>query len=194
MKLGALASFAFVASITPGPNNVMLWASGLNFGMRRTIPHLAGVSIGFASLLLATALGIGAMFQSQPWLSPTLRVVGSAYLIYLAWRIATSGGTQAQDAGRPLSFLEAATFQYVNPKAWVMGITAAGSFIPPDAPLLGSALAMGALFWIVNLPCISSWALGGTMIGNLLTTDRTRRPINIALGLLLVATVFLINA
>ncbi len=193
MKLGALATFAFVASITPGPNNVMLWASGLNFGLRRTIPHIAGVSIGFASLLLATALGIGSVFQSQPWLSPTLRIIGSGYLLYLAWRIATAGKTAAAAAGRPLSFFEAATFQYVNPKAWVMGITAAGSFIPADAHLVGSALLMGSVFWAINLPCIATWAAGGTMVGNLISDDRRRRIINGALGLLLVGTVYLIN-
>ncbi len=193
MKLGALATFAFVASITPGPNNVMLWASGLNYGLRRTIPHLAGVSIGFASLLLATAFGVGAVFQSQPWLSPALRFAGSGYLLYLAWRIATAGRAESAETDRPLSFLEAATFQYVNPKAWVMGITAAGTFIPADTPLVGSALAMGAIFWVVNLPCISTWAVGGTVVGNLLTHDRWRRPINMTLGLLLVATVYLLN-
>ena len=193
MQLGALATFAFVASITPGPNNVMLWASGLNYGFRRTVPHLAGVSIGFVSLLLASALGVGAAFQSQPWLSPTLRVVGSTYLLYLAWRIATAGRTEAAEISRPLSFVEAAAFQYVNPKAWVMGVTAAGSFIPTDAPLAGSALLLGLVFWLVNLPCIASWAVGGTVMGGMLSDDTRRRQVNIALGLLLVATVYLIN-
>lgn len=193
MNVGALAMFAFVASITPGPNNVMLWASGLNHGLRRTVPHLTGVSVGFVSLLLATSLGVGAAFERFPWLSPALRVAGSAYLLYLAWRVATAGGTSQVTSGKPFSFLEAAAFQYVNPKAWVMGITAAGTFIPAGSPLTESALVLVAVFWAVNLPCITSWAVGGTAMGRLLQNERRRRQVNLMLGLLLVATVVAIN-
>lgn len=193
MSYGALATFAFVASITPGPNNVMLWASGLNYGFSRTIPHIAGISIGFMSLLVATGFGIGAVFERWPWVSPILRIVGSAYLLYLAYRVATAGRAERSDSSRPFSFGEAAVFQYVNPKAWVMGITAASSFIPAGAPLVPSVAGVVVVFGAVNLPCIMTWAAAGTAIGRVLSDDRRRRQINVVLGLLLVATVYLIN-
>ncbi len=194
MDVGALAVFAFVSSITPGPNNVMLWASGMNFGFRRTLPHLAGVNLGFVSLLGAVGAGLGAVFQTVSWLSPTLRVIGSAYLLYLAYRVATSGGAiEGEASSRPLSFLEAAAFQYVNPKAWVMGITAAGSFLDSDQSLAVGTASFALVFGIVNLPCICTWAAAGTGLGRLLTNDRRRRAINALLGALLVGTVYLIN-
>ena len=193
MNLGALAAFAFVASITPGPNNVMLWASGLNFGLRRTLPHMFGIAAGFMTLLLATALGIGALFQEWPWLSPALRIAGSAYLLYLAYRVATAGRTSEKNAGRPFSFFEAAAFQYLNPKAWVMGITAAGTFIPSGAPLVASALLLTAVFAVIAFPCITVWAAGGTAMGRLFDDQKRRRQVNLVLALLLVATVVAIN-
>jgi threonine/homoserine/homoserine lactone efflux protein len=194
MSVGALAMFAFVSSITPGPNNVMLWASGLNFGFRRTLRHIAGVNIGFMSLLVATALGLGALFETVEWLAPGLRIAGSAYLLYLAYRVATAGRTEQRGTARPMTFLEAVAFQYVNPKAWVMGLTAAGAFLPGSGSLLAGAAVLAAVFGLVNLPCISAWAAAGTAIGRLLTNPRRRRIINGFLGLLLVATVYLINA
>lgn len=192
-NIGALALFAFVSSITPGPNNVMLWASGLNYGFRRTLPHMVGVTFGFFTLLVATALGLGALFERISWLSPTLRVLGSAYLLYLAYRIFNSGRAELQASARPMSFVEAAAFQYVNPKAWVMGITAVGSFLVPDQGLIVSAGLLGLVFSVINLPCVATWAAAGSAIGRLLTDDRRRRALNAALALLLVGTVYLIN-
>jgi threonine/homoserine/homoserine lactone efflux protein len=194
MNYGALATFAFVASITPGPNNVMLWASGLNYGFRRTLRHIAGVNLGFVSLLLATALGLGALFERIGWLSPALRLAGSAYLAYLAYRIATAGRAEAGTTSRPMTFVEAAAFQYVNPKAWVMGITAAGAFIDPGRGVFAAAGLMALVFGLVNLPCIMTWAAAGSAIGRLLTDERWRRALNIVLALLLVGTIYLINA
>ncbi len=193
MNVGALALFAFVSSITPGPNNVMLWASGINYGFRRTLPHMIGVTFGFLTLLLATALGLGALFQRVSWLSPTLRILGSAYLLYLAYRIFNAGRVQQHTSARPMSFVEAAAFQYVNPKAWVMGITAVGSFLVPDQNLLVSAGLLGLIFSAVNLPCVATWAAAGSAVGRLLTDDRRRQVVNAVLAMLLVGTVYLIN-
>jgi len=193
LNVPALAAFAFVSSITPGPNNVMLWASGLNFGFRRTLRHMIGVNIGFMSLLLATALGLGALFQRYEWLSPVLRLVGSGYLLYLAFRIATAGRAQARSGSRPMTFFEAVAFQYVNPKAWVMGVTAAGTFLAPGTSVLTGAGLFVATFGAINLPCIASWVAAGSAIGRILTDDRRRRFVNGLLGLLLVGTVYLIN-
>jgi threonine/homoserine/homoserine lactone efflux protein len=185
--------FAFVSSITPGPNNVMLWASGLNFGFRRTVRHIAGVNLGFVSLLMATALGLGVLFREVGWLSPTLRILGSVYLVYLAYRISTAGQTQGASSARPMNFVEAVAFQYVNPKAWVMGITAAGAFLPTDAGTGRSTFVFGLVFGLVNLPCIVAWAAAGSTIGRFLENDRTRRVINLVLAGLLLFTVYLIN-
>lgn len=193
MSVGALALFAFVSSITPGPNNLMLWSSGMNFGIRGTARHLMGVNLGFSSLLLVTAVGVGSLFQRWPWLDLTLRFAGSAYLLYLAWRIARSGKASQKHTPKPLSFWEAVAFQYVNPKAWVMGITAAGSFLPENSSVVAGALFLTLIFGIVNLPCVGTWVVAGTGIGKLLTDDRSRRIVNGILAVLLVGTVFLIN-
>lgn len=193
MDVAAIALFGFVASITPGPNNVMLWASGLNYGFRRTIPHLVGISIGFMSLLLATGFGLGTLFLRWEWMSVVLRILGSIYLLYLAYRVATAASAETADTARPFTFWEAAAFQYLNPKAWVMTVTASGSFLPPELPLARSVLIMTATFGAVNIPSIVVWAGGGTVMGQFLSNDRARRIVNAILALLLVWTVWLIN-
>ncbi len=194
MNLGALIIFAFVSSITPGPNNIMLWGSGMNFGFPRSIPHLAGINIGFASLILVTNLGLGTIFLRFPVISLALRIIGSAYLLYLAFKVATAGRVvEGETASTPMTFAQAAAFQYVNPKAWIMAATAASAFLPESQPLLVGAIYITAVFSVVNIPCISTWALAGSGIGRLLTNDRRRQMVNAVLGLLLVGTVVLIN-
>jgi threonine/homoserine/homoserine lactone efflux protein len=126
-------------------------------------------------------------------MSVALRILGSAYLLYLAYRVATAGNAEKAETSKPFTFWEAAAFQYVNPKAWVMTVTAAGSFLRPEEPLVRSVLLMTTVFGAVNLPSIIVWAGGGTMMGRLLSDDRTRRVVNGILGLLLVWTVWLIN-
>ena len=189
----AIVTFAFVSSVTPGPNNLMLWASGMNYGFRRTLPHMIGVNLGFMSLLAASALGLGALIQSVPWISPLLRIVGSLYLIYLAYRVATAGEAKEGTASKPFTFWEAAAFQYVNPKAWVMGLTAASTFVPTSLPLVRSSLLMVGTFGLVNLPSITAWAAGGTAMNRFMTNDKRRRIVNGILGVLLIYTVYLIN-
>ena len=116
--LGPLAMFALVSSITPGPNNVMLAASGLNFGFRRSMPHLLGVNLGFTLMIFLVGVGLGSVFQQVPQLYTVLKYVGAAYLLYLAWKIANSGGMEdGAVSGKPMTFLQAAAFQWVNPKA-----------------------------------------------------------------------------
>tara|TARA_Y100001933_G_scaffold245348_1_gene276059 strand:- start:2558 stop:3175 length:618 start_codon:yes stop_codon:yes gene_type:complete len=170
----ALASFIFVASITPGPNNLMLAASGVGFGLRRTVPHMLGVCAGFAVLVLTCGLGVGALIMQSPTAATALKVAGSGYLVFLAWTLrgnAVGAGSADADAGRaagrparPMSFAAAAAFQFANPKAWLMGVTAASAFLPA----LGGdwrALALLCLVaTLVNAPCITSWALLGSTI------------------------------
>jgi threonine/homoserine/homoserine lactone efflux protein len=193
MDLLALSSLAFVGSITPGPNNVMLWASGLNHGLRRTLPHVFGIWIGFASLLLAVGVGLGAVVTGVPAVGWLLRLAGSAYLLYLAYRVATSapagrGGSEHP----PLTLWQAAAFQYANPKAWVLGITAA-AIANLEPGRLGASVALYVgVFAAINLPCILVWAGAGTAVGRILASERRLIIINRALGLLLAASVVLI--
>jgi threonine/homoserine/homoserine lactone efflux protein len=175
-SLLALASFIFVGSITPGPNNLMLAASGVGFGLKRTIPHMLGVCVGFFVLVLACGLGIGALLMQTPTAATALKVAGSGYLVYLAWMLrgnfaAEAGGTRT----RPMSFSAAVAFQFANPKAWLMGVTAASAFLPS---LGGDWAALGLLCLVVctvNFPCITSWAVLGSTIRSRLNDPRWQR-------------------
>ncbi|KXF76866.1 lysine transporter LysE [Paramesorhizobium deserti] len=186
-----LVVFAFVTSITPGPNNLMLLASGVNFGFRRTIPHMLGIGIGFLTLLLGVGLGLGAVLETVPALYTALKFAGGAYLVYLAWKIATSrsvGGEAVADA-RPMRFIEAAAFQWVNPKAWVMAVTAMATYTSHESYLL-TVLLVGLAFAFVNLPCVSSWAGFGMLLRNWLSDPVRLKWFNITMAILLVASLW----
>ncbi len=187
----ALLAYAFVTSITPGPNNLMLLASGVNFGFIRTIPHMLGVGIGFFVMLLAVGFGLGAVFTAFPALHLVLKVLGSAYLVYLAWRIATTRSLAKEGkAGTiPMTFLEAAAFQWVNPKAWVMALSAMAIYTNPDRPFL-SVWIVAVAFALVNLPSVSSWAGFGTALRGFLADPVRLKWFNIAMGALLVLTLW----
>lgn len=187
----ALASYAFVMSITPGPNNVMLTASGAAFGYRATLPHLLGISFGHAFQTTLVGLGLGLVFARYPLLHPGLQWLGFAYLVYLGWRLLWAGRVGHTQASQPLSFMEAAVFQFVNPKAWVMALTTVTLFLPADAPLLAACLAIAVVLVAVNFPCITVWALFGSGMRHLLTSDRRRRAFNLLMSVLLLATAFL---
>lgn len=187
----ALLAFAFVSSITPGPNNFMLLASGVNFGFRRSLPHMLGIGAGFVALLLAVGFGLGAVLTAYPQLHLALKIAGGAYLLYLAWRIAMSRSMSAREdeAARPMTFLEATAFQWVNPKAWVMALTAMAIYTSPEAPF-ATVILVAAAFGIVNLPCVSSWAAFGTALRGFLSDPRRLKWFNIAMGLLLAASLW----
>ena len=133
--LWALLGFTFATSVTPGPNNAMLTASGANFGFRRAVPHMLGIILGFPAMVLAIGLGLGTVFSALPWLHLALKYVGAAYMLYLAWRIATAERGKGAAAAKPISFFEAAGFQWVNPKAWIMGVGALAAYTVPEAPV-----------------------------------------------------------
>ncbi|MBI1777655.1 MAG: LysE family translocator [Proteobacteria bacterium] len=185
-----LAVYVFVMSITPGPNNVMVTASGAMFGYRRTIPHLLGVSIGCAVQTVMVTLGLGIVFQRYPSLHEFLAWAGTAYLIYLGWRIFASGfaAERSEERARPISFLEAVLFQFLNPKAWMIAITTATVFLPKDFGVLAGSAVIVLVLIVVNYPCISLWTLFGTAIGRYLTDAYRRRIFNGILALALVAT------
>jgi len=187
----ALLVYALVTSITPGPNNLMLLASGVNFGIVRTIPHMLGISIGFFVLLLAVGFGLGAVLTAVPALHTALKVAGAAYLLYLAWKIATSRslGNKGEAEVRPMRFIDAAAFQWVNPKAWVMAITAMAVYANAGHPFI-SVMLISAAFTIVNLPSVSIWAGFGTALRGFLSDPARLKWFNIAMGVLLAATLW----
>lgn len=193
----SLLLFTFVATVTPGPNNIMLTASGANFGYRRTIPHVLGIAFGFTFMCVVVAMGLGAIFERWPALLGVLKIVGSAYLLFLAWKIYRAGRVHlepmAADA-KPFSFMQAALFQWVNPKAWTMVLTALAAFSLPPPLHVWSAAAVVIAYFAVSFPSCSFWALLGQEIVKVLKSDRARMWFNSTLAGLTVASVALIYA
>jgi len=182
--------FALVTSITPGPNNTMLLASGVNFGFRRTMPHLFGISIGVAILMLCVGFGLGEAFRRMPVLYTILEIASVAYLLYLAWRIGTSGEVKAQGAKpRPMTLLEAAAFQWVNPKAWMMVLTAATT-IRLSADYGMNAAWMAVVFILIGFPCICLWAAFGLGLRRFLSNRRALRIFNVTMAVLLILSLY----
>lgn len=183
-----LAAFAFASSVTPGPNNMMLMASGANFGFRRTLPHMLGVALGFVAMAVLVGLGLMQVFARWPVLHDILTVVSVAYLLWLAWRIANAAPKAAEAGARPMTFLEAAAFQWVNPKAWTMALTAITVYAPDRS--LAALAAVAVIFGAINLPSVGSWAALGVLTRRALTTPARLRLFNRAMALLLVASLW----
>ncbi|MEM1077817.1 MAG: LysE family translocator [Pseudomonadota bacterium] len=184
----ALMAFAFVSSITPGPNNLMVLASGANFGIRRTVPHLLGISLGHAFMVLLLGLGLGQVFVTWPVFHDVLKVASVAYMAWLAWKIANAAAPKgAETEGRPFTFLQAAAFQWVNPKAWVMGVTAVTVYTAPGAGALG-ALLVAVAFCATNFPSVSIWAWMGTQVARWLSSPGRLRAFNWTMAVLLMAS------
>ncbi|MEX3789157.1 LysE family translocator [Paraburkholderia sp. BR14374] len=182
--------FALVTSITPGPNNTMLLASGVNFGFRRTLPHLSGISVGVVLLMLSVGVGLGEAFVHFPVLYTVLEVVSVAYLLYLAWKIGTSGELKLRNGERrPMRFHEAIAFQWVNPKAWMMVLTAATTIHLSNSFGM-NAVAMAAVFYVIGFPCICVWARFGTAMREVLSNPKRLRIFNVAMALLLVGSLY----
>ncbi|MFO2464434.1 LysE family translocator [Pseudomonas sp. 15FMM2] len=189
--LSAFALFAFVSSITPGPNNTMLLASGVNFGFRRSIPHAMGISVGFMVLVISVGLGLGEVFKALPWAYTALRYVGAAYLLYLAWKIATSSPMSDETEGKrsPMTFLGAAVFQWVNPKAWVMALGAITTYTPAQG-YFTNVLVIAAVFALINLPSVCVWAGFGSGLRSVLRNPRWLRLFNWSMAALLVLSLY----
>ena len=191
----AFALFAFVSSITPGPNNLMLLASGMNFGFRASVPHMLGISGGFFFLLLAVGFGLGEVFARQPMTYTAMKWAGAIYLVYLAWRIANAGAvadpgegtTKGAIKSTPLGFVGAALFQWVNPKAWVMAANTFSIYLSPASGWM-MGVAFSVLFAAINLPCVSCWTLFGSRLKRWLKNPRYARVFNIVMAVLLLAS------
>lgn len=189
IDIAALGTYAFVMSITPGPNNVMLTASGVAFGFMRTLPHMAGISLGFAAQAVLTVLGLGAVFSALPGLQTALAWVGAAYLGYLGWRLLGSGAVAAGNGtAQPLRAWEAAAFQFANPKAWVMAITTSVVFVPASADLRVALPLVFVVLVVVNFPCLCAWTAIGEAMRGWLADRRRRLAFNGVMAALLAAT------
>ena len=195
LNLLAIASFAFVTSVTPGPNNLMLLASGANFGFRRTLPHMLGISLGMALLLTCVLGGLGELFSRFPLLQVLLRIAGVGYLLWLSWKILQTPPRdlqQGNDEARPFSWWQAVLFQFVNPKAWIMAITAVSSFTLAGDAYWASGLALVLVFVVVNLPAIAVWAGFGTLMQQFLSTAARQIRFNRVMAVLTALTIVLI--
>jgi len=186
----ALAGFSLVTSVTPGPNNLMLLASGVNYGFRPTIPHMVGICAGFAFLLACVGLGLAQLLTSAPGLYTAIKYMGGAYLLYLAYGIAVSGPIKSGEAkGKPMTFVQAAAFQWVNPKAWVMAITAMTAYTSVEN-YKASVAIVTLVFAAINLPCVSIWCGFGTAMRGFLSDPVRLRTFNIFMALLLIISLW----
>ena len=186
----ALTLFAFVSSITPGPNNLMLMASGANFGFRRTLPHMLGVVIGFTLMIVLVGVGLVQVFDIYPISHQILKVVSVIYLLWLAWKIANAAPLEGdvQSEGTPITFIQAALFQWVNPKAWTMALTAISAYTPDQTLYYVSLVAL--VFGIVNLPSVSVWTVLGEQMARFLTSAARLRAFNWAMAGLLILSLY----
>ena len=183
-----LAMFAFVSSITPGPNNIMLTSSGILFGFVRSIPHMLGITFGFGVMLVLCAAGIGSLILAVPAIHVVLKTLGSAYLLYLAWQLRSMAFKASdQSSARPMSFLGAALFQFANPKAWVMAVTGASAFLPLVEPVWFAIALFCLVFCAINLPCVGIWAGTGAVLRRYLARPAWQR---VFCGVMVLLTVY----
>lgn len=189
--LSSLASLLFVTSITPGPNNILLMSSGMHFGVRRSLPLLSGMVLGFAVLLTACFVGVGAVFAYYPWLEPALAIACAFYLAHLAllqfWRPMTSGGTSAATR-TPLGFVEAALFQWVNPKVWAIALSATAVMSQTQLPKSTASLVLFMFSGAIGLPCFAVWAVFGSRLSGLIQKPRANLILRCCMAALLLAT------
>ena len=182
------ALFAVVTSFTPGPNNAMLLASGVNYGFRRTLPHILGITIGYAVMFAAVALGVGQIFAAEPKLYAALQIFSVIYMLWLAWKIATAGDANSASSREPLTFLQAALFQWINPKGVAIAIAAA-NFLKPESLAYDLPLML-ALILFVSLTSASTWTLFGQGVRGVLGSARRRQIFNWTMAALLVASLW----
>lgn len=192
VALYPLLSYSFINSLTPGPNNIMLAASGVNFGFRKSMPHFTGVYFGFLIMLTIVCLGLGQIFEYVPLLQPIMKYAGSVYLLYLAYRIARAGEITNVAVSKPLTFIEAALFQYINPKAWIIASTIPAAFSKGAGVTLVDTLYLVGGHAAVSFPAIILWVIMGTQLRRLLSSQKSRTAFNFAMAALLVGTVAMI--
>ena len=184
--------FAIATAFSPGPNNLMLLSSGLTFGYKKTIPHILGVMVGFPLMVIAVGLGVERVFELFPSLYDILKVFGLAYLLWMAWQIANFSGSMSKDdekRQKPFSFIQAAVFQWLNPKAWIMAITATTSFITSSTHLFVQIMIIAFVYLLVGLGSTNAWALGGLFLQRVISNERHVRVFNVSIAVLIVLSV-----
>ena len=188
--LTALLTFALVSTITPGPNNLMLMASGANFGFGRTLPHMSGILVGVLVMFVLVGIGLSQVFEAWPASFQVLKLMSVLYLVFLAWKIATAAGPGESAAadGKPLTFMQAALFQWVNPKVWVVALTAITVYSPSQN--LAAVLVVALVFSMITLPSVTLWTLLGQQMARLLTSNLRLRLFNGTMGALLIASLY----
>jgi len=186
----AMIGFGIVSTTTPGPNNFMLFASGLNYGFKRTIPHILGVSNGFGFLVLCVGLGLGQLLEVFPLAFTTIKIIGALYMVHLAWKIATSGPLEIDEAkSKPLTYLQAALFQWVNPKAWVMAVVIVSTYTNPTSYYTTLTIIV-VYFAIANTPMVCVWPGFGMALKQFLSDSKKFRIFNIAMATALLASLW----
>lgn len=188
-QLLALAGFSIASNFTPGPNNLMLMASGANFGLRRSIPHMLGVTLGFGAMVVVMGLGLAGLVLAFPQLMVVLKGLSVVYMLWLAWKIAHASAPEAGEiAGRPMTFVQAAGFQWVNPKAWAMALTANGVYAAEG--LVSDVALVGLVMGMISLPSVAIWAWVGQVVQRWLSDPRRLAIFNWTMAILLVASLW----
>ena len=188
----ALVAFSFVSAVTPGPNNVLLWASGAAFGVRRTVPHIAGTALGIGVMALGVAAGLGVLIATVPGLALAMKIAGSLYLSWLAYQMLAAKALERGSLAKPLGVAQAAVFQVINPKGWIFALGAITTFRPAELPVPVGVAVVTLTMMVVILPSASIWAVGGDALGRWLSDPRARQAISVVLALLVAATVVLV--
>jgi threonine/homoserine/homoserine lactone efflux protein len=188
-QIAALVGFSIISVITPGPNNLMLWTTGTEFGFPRAMPHILGTAVGIGGMALAAVVGVAALVAVVPGLALAMKIAGSLYLLYLAWQVAGAGVLSRTTDARPLSFIQGAAFQLINPKSWTFALSAVTTFRPAELSSLAGGAVVAMVMMIVIVPASAVWALGGGLISRWLADDRSRRIVSVVMAVLLAATV-----
>ncbi|MFS1524255.1 LysE family translocator [Microbulbifer sp. 2304DJ12-6] len=188
--VSAVFMFAFSTTITPGPNNVMIMASGMNYGTKKSFPHFLGICIGFPLMVICIGLGLGILFKKFPLMHEGIKILGVAYLLYLAWLVARSKPSELQGAStKPLTFFQAALFQWLNPKAWMMATGTVAAYTVVSLDIYAQVLLISLVFFIAAFPCVGIWLFFGVYLKKILKKQSYQRAFNISMALLLVISV-----
>jgi threonine/homoserine/homoserine lactone efflux protein len=185
----ALVAFSIASTGSPGPNNVLLWASGAAFGLRPTVPHIVGTALGIGALALLAAAGLAAIVSAVPALAVVMKIAASAYLLYLAWQVAGAHALERGELARPMSVVQATVFQAINPKAWIFALGAIAAFRPADLPVVPGSLVVAVTMTAIVIPTAALWAAAGGWLGCLLEGERSRRLVGLGLAALLAVSV-----
>jgi threonine/homoserine/homoserine lactone efflux protein len=187
MEYFAIILFAVVTCVTPGPNNAMIMASGLNYGIRRSLPHYSGIILGFPAMVAGVGLGLATLFDQYPLLHTLLKILGAGYLSFLAWKIASAPVSESSETvGKPFTFIQAAAFQWVNPKAWVLAVGATATYTIAGGNYGLQILTIALIFLVFGAPCIMLWLWFGASLKSLLQNPRSVKLFNYAMAALLI--------